>query len=445
MNNDSTEILEKAVIGCVLANPYNLNLLPNLDTGQFTNYRAKATWDAIRNLETANTLIDLATVSDELGRAGKLDGVGFAYLGECQYDVPSLDHAIEYAHLLRDKALRVRLLESIGDVVRAAQNGASGSDVLEMLHIALGEIQAKQDDSSKTIQKVITDRLRQIDLMLTEKSKGGRSLTGYETGVSKLDGFIGGWQPGIVSIVAARPGMGKSSFGLATADAATALGHGVHVFSLEDTEAAYADRTVARRSGVTAELIRSGGMIRSDYSNVVNAVSRMGTRPWLLDSRSGVSAQEIVRSVRRNVGENKTKVVIVDYIQLLSKRSGMTSHESLGESITTLADAAKQDGIAYVVMSQLNRGVEQRSDKRPQLSDLRESGSLEERAKCVVALYRGAYYGEPQDGIDYDAKREPRPSPDVFEKTIQLVILKNSNGQTGTVFAEWHGPTTTVR
>src|SRR5690606_23382996 len=124
---------------------------------------------------------------------------------------------------------------------------------------------------------------------------------------------------------------------------------------------------------------------------------------WLFDDRSGISAQEIVRSVRRHRKQNNTKVVIVDYIQLVAKPSPrMTAHEALSESITVFADAAKQDNVAYVVMSQLNREIERREDKRPQLSDLRESGSLEERSKCVVGLYRGAAYGKkPKKGVDY--------------------------------------------
>jgi replicative DNA helicase len=114
-----------------------------------------------------------------------------------------------------------------------------------------------------------------------------------------------------------------------------------------------------------------------------------------------------VRSVRRHRRANATNVVIVDYVQLVQRpHPRMSAHEALSEIVTTLADAAKQDRMAYVVMSQLNRGLEQRNDKRPQLSDLRESGSLEERAKCVIGLYRGSYYGAPTKGIDYDPSWE---------------------------------------
>jgi replicative DNA helicase len=179
---------------------------------------------------------------------------------------------------------------------------------------------------------------------------------------------------------------------------------------------------------------------------------KLGQRnSWLFDDRSGITADEIVRSVRRRKKDNRTKVVIVDYIQLVRKpHPRMSSHEALGETITTLADAAKQDGIAYVVMSQLNRELEKRDDKRPLLADLRESGSLEERSKCVVALYRGCVYGEPKRDIDFDCECPQNtkshyckpPSESEFESRVELHILKNSNGRTGKVTAHWHGPTT---
>lgn len=240
----------------------------------------------------------------------------------------------------------------------------------------------------------------------------------------------------------------NSSLGLATADASSAAGFGVHLFSLEDTEEAYADRTIARTSGVPAEALRNAKLERGHASDISRAMAGLKSRRWLVDGRSGLTADEIVRSARRHRKANGTCVVIVDYIQLIKRANPRQSpHEALTEIITTLADAAKQDRIAYVVMSQLNRGVEQRQDKRPLLSDLRESGSLEERCKCAVGLYRGSYYGEPIKGIDWDPDwkgRAWKPSDEEFKAQIQAIVMKNSNGRTGTVWGEWHGPTTRV-
>jgi replicative DNA helicase len=273
-------------------------------------------------------------------------------------------------------------------------------------------------------------------------------MTGYPTGVASLDETIGGWQAGIVSIVAARPGMGKSSLGLSTADAGSAAGFGVHLFSLEDTKEAYADRTMSRTSGVPAETMRNAQLNRGQCEDILRAHAKLRGRRWLVDGRSGLRADEIVRSVRRHRKGNDTRVVIVDYVQLVRKSNPRQSpHEALTEIITTLADAAKQDQLAYVVMSQLNREIEKRQDKRPQLADLRESGSLEERSKCVVGLYRGAQYGDPVKGIDWDPNWKGHayePDPVEFGGQAQVVVLKNSNGRTGTAWASWHGPTTSL-
>ena len=189
--------------------------------------------------------------------------------------------------------------------------------------------------------------------------------------------------------------------------------------------------------------MRNAELSRGDVEELSGTLRTLGRRKgWLLDSRSGITADEIIRSVRRRKRENGTKVVLVDYVQLVKKPPRVSPHEALTDIVTSFSDAAKQDGMAYVVMSQLNRELEKRTDKRPQLSDLRESGSLEERAKCVVGVYRGSVYGRPQKGIDWDPTKEREPTEGEFEQTAQLIVLKNSNGRTGLVRAKWHGPTT---
>lgn len=447
--------IEKSVIGAVLLRTDNLALLPSLETLDFVSPIARYAWNAIRELESNGLPIDLVTIADvaararaderdnERDRAQKAIEIQ-AYLGECALCVPTPDNACEYARRLKDNTLRRRVLESLSEVIQHARDAdATGAELLTMALAGVSILDAEQPEQARTIGDVIKRRMAQLDEIAREKAEGRRSLSGYPTGVAILDEKIGGWQPGIVSLVAARPGMGKSSLGLATIDGCTAAGFGGHVFSLEDTESAYADRVMARASGVPAETIRSGGLNRGQMQDMQAALPGVSRRAhWLFDDRSGVSANEIVRSVRRHKRANATKVVFVDYIQLVAKpHPRMTSHEAISENITTLADAAKQDGVAYVVGTQLNRKVEERPDKRPLLSDLRESGSLEERAKCVVGIYRGVVYGEPKKGVDYQISP---PSKDEYETQVQLLVLKNSNGKTGRVFAKWTGPTTRI-
>jgi replicative DNA helicase len=458
LDTDTISQLEMSVIGAILLHPDNLAVLPSLETDDFQNLRPKATWGAIRNLEAVRAPIDITTIGDELAKMGCLDQVGFDWLGRCALTVPTVTNAIEYANRLKDNALRWRLIQGLSAIVEAGRSGqATGAEMLGLTLATTSHLDAEQPEDASTIGDVVKRRIKQIEQVAADMAAGRTTMTGFKTGVEKLDEKIGGWQPGIVSIVAARPAMGKSSLGLATADACSKDGHGVHLFSLEDTEQSYADRALSRTSGVDAERIRSANLKGGDMGDMANAMRNLSRRQgWLFDGRSGITAAEIVRSVRRRKKKNGTRVVIVDYIQLVSKpHPRMSTHEALGETITTLADAAKHDGIAYVVMSQLNREIEKRDDKRPLLADLRESGSLEERAKCVVGIYRGAAYKlPPKRGVDFDCDCKPVPKDDktcvhtlgetAFQSQVQLHVLKNSNGRTGKVTASWHGPTTKV-
>jgi replicative DNA helicase len=442
---DSQFQLEQSVIGCVLVRPDCLALLPTIELDDFQHMKGRSCWEAIRRLEAQGRPIDTVTLGDELDSMGKLDAVGWDYIGSCSL-TPSAANATEYARRLRDARVHREVMDVFGQIQEASK-ASTGAELLTLALAGLSRLDAEQPEDASTIGDIVKRRVKQLEEIAAERLTGQRILTGYPTGVERLDEKIGGWPPGIVSIVAARPAMGKSSLGLATADACTAAGFGVHLFSLEDTEQAYADRTIARTSGVDAEKLRNADINRTEVEEVGKALRKLGQRKgWLVDGRSGVTADEIVRSVRRRKRENGTKVVIVDYIQLVKRPPRVSPHEALSDIITTFADAAKHDKLAYVVMSQLNREIEKRDDKRPQLSDLRESGSLEERSKCVVGVYRGSvYHSKPKDGVDFDSKKERAPAEEEFHRQVQLLVLKNSNGRTGKVTASWSGPTTTIR
>jgi replicative DNA helicase len=445
---DALRDLEASILGGIILRPDSLGELPRLEVDDFLDLRHRVVFTAMRNLEADGRPIDVVTVEAEIAKGEKSEAVGgYAFLGELALRVPTTDNVLEYARQVREASLSRRVLDALESVqARAAREVLSGGEVLSMALAALSRIDEDQPDEARPISDLVRKRLKQLDEIAEQRANGSQVLTGFPTGIANLDEKIGGVQPGIVTILAARPGAGKSSAGLSIADASSTAGFGVHLFSLEDTEEAYSDRTIARTSGVPADRLRNAALERQDIRDVTVAISKLRGRRWIVDGRSGITAEEIVRSVRRHKRANATNVVIVDYVQLVTKpHPRMTTHEALSEIVTTLADAAKQDRMAYVVMSQLNRGVEQRTDKRPQLSDLRESGSLEERAKCVIGLYRGSMYGKPVKGIDWDEKWEGHdwaPSDDEHKKQAQVLVLKNSNGRTGVAWAEWNGPTT---
>lgn len=446
----ATVDLEASVIGAVFTRrslDAVAELLASIDLADedFLPGKHRLIWRAMRGLEHDAIAVDPITVEARLDQEGFLEAAGgLTYLATVGMNIPTLDNALEYARQIRDRAVGRAALIAL-DEIRGqfrADSSASGAEVLSAILAATSGLDAEQPAEAMTIGQLAKLRAAQLERI----AAGTERSTGYPTGVEKLDEKIGGWQPGIVSLVAARPAMGKSSLAMSTADASSKAGVGAHVFSLEDTRAAYTDRALSRESGISSEDIRGCKHTNGSIADLGDAMGKLWRRKgWLVDDRSGLTADEIVRAVRRHARENGTKVVIVDYIQLLKWPAGAKgAHDAITANITTLADAAKRDGMAYVVLSQLNRQVEQRADKRPMLADLRESGSLEERAKCVVALYRGSYYdGGPVEGVDYP-HGERCPSDEEYKAQALCIVLKNSNGRTGEVLANWHGPTTRI-
>jgi len=445
VNREQLVRLEQSVIGAVLLDEGVFDLLYPTDARSFHDLRPRAVWEAFAVLRAAGKPIDPTTVEAQIAVGGKSTDWVPGYLGDCAYHVPTSRNAIEYAAQVREAALTRRVQESLSELLEEAKAGRlAGAELLSAALSGLSIIDADVPDEAHAIGELVAGRVKQLEQIAEEWATGRKTMTGFPSGIAKLDEMIGGWQPGIMTIVAARPGMGKSSLGLSTADACSKAGLGVHVFSLEDTRDSYSDRSISRTANVPAQSLRQCKINRDEMARTKTAVDDLRRRRgWIVDDRSGITADEIVRSARRHARENNTKVVIVDYIQRVKAPKRNSRHEELGDMALAFSDAAKQDRISYVVMSQLNRGVEQRGDKHPQLQDLRESGALEELAKCVVGLYRGAYYGDAVDGVDYKGWVN-KPTPEQWERRVELCILKNSNGQVGDIEASFDGPTTKI-
>lgn len=447
---------EAAVLGSVLNRPDALRRLDALEFHDFHHPRHQAIWSAILGVHGRHEPVDATTVAAELERTGKADVVGgIATLGMLMVSNHLTAENVEhYAATLQrhrvNRDLRLRAGEIIAAMdadENAGDDGFEGEAAVQWAVRHLQAIRTTERGAELTIGQIVTERLAQLDGIMAARARGESALTGLPTGVADLDRALGGYQPGIVTVIAGRPAMGKSAVMRSGADACSKVGIGAHVFSLEDTRDAYADRAMSSDSNVPATQIRQCDLKREDMIPLGVTIARLKARPhWLVDDRSGLTASDVVRSWRRAGEANGTKLVVVDYLQRLKKRdSRQSSHEHLGEAMAVLADAAKDDKIAVVVGCQLNRQVEQREDKRPMLSDLRESGSIEELAKCVIACYRGAYYGpNPVEGVDYGPD-DPVPSGADFDALLLLLVIKNSNGQTGQARAVWNGPTISAR
>lgn len=434
--------IERSLVATAMVNGWAAVSVVATEPREFFDLRLQVTWEAIRSIADRSEPVDVITVERELEKQGKRDAVGnllFDLMCDPLTTVPDWNAAeIRQAWLSRETR-RV-----CGEIAAVADK--DGAELLTDALRNLASLEANAPQQAESIGALVLERMGDLERIAGEKLQGKHVLTGQPTGIASLDAKIGGWQRGIVSIVAARPGMGKSSLGLATAFAHMGgKAGGCHVFSLEDVRASYTDRALSRLAGVSSEVIRSADYSREQIQCLGEAAQKLGkAKGWIVDDRSGLTGVDIVRAWRRELKSNETRTVIVDYLQIMRWPQGCRSdHEAITQNITTLADAAKTDRIACVVMSQLNRDLERREDKRPMLADLRGSGSVEERAKCAIGLYRGSYYGEPTEGVDYGSG-ERAPSKADFDARIDLLVLKNSNGENGSVRANWNGATTRI-
>ncbi len=452
---------EASVLGGVLLRRAALDepAVAALEVPDFYGPRHQAVWMAMRNLEATSQPIDPITVEVELQRLGKLDAVGgLAFLGELALITPTAERTADYAALVGKLSTRRKVIAACSDVLDRLyaadedDEDLNGSAAKTFAASVIQRVEVRSESTARTIGAVVKARLDQLDRIYEARQRGEDALTGVPTGIAALDEKLGGYQPGIVTIVAGRPGMGKSSVFLAGADAATAAGYGVHIFAFEDSEESLADRAMAGLSGVAAEAIRSMSINRGEMRQIGDALNALKARKrWLIEDRPSPYVDDIVRAARREQAANGTKLAIVDYVQLLRGPRGRKyrvadREQELSDIGTELMLAAREDGIAYLLGSQLNRDCERRDDKRPVVSDMRGSGTLEERAKCVVMVYRGSVYGPAVEGVDErrDGRGEYLPDGDEWARTMELLVEKNSNGRTGRVFATFDGPTMRV-
>ena len=438
---DTITQAEQALIGAMLIDPAVLDTVA-VSANEFRHPLAKACWLAASRLREDRKPIDPVTLESALEEA--LRGPSRAFLIDCIVTTPTASNADHYADIVRDEALRRRVLIAVSDVLAGAAE-MTGHDLLQRAQDAVTNIDAGSAlDGGVSMRESVRQRFDEYGRMAEARERGDITVTGLPTGLEALDKIIGGLQPGIVTIVCGRPGMGKSALSLGFAGHCAARELGVHVFSLEDSRDAYTDRAVSRLSMVPVTKIRGGGLNQNDMDGLRVANRQISAiQGWLIDERSNLTAADVIRSVRRRKAENRTRLVVVDYLQLMKHPRAERYDLRVAETVKQFQSAAKADGMAYVILSQLNRGNKERRDKRPVLSDLRDAGQIEEYAKCVIAVYRGAYHGDPVMGVDYE-KGEYVPTGNEWEQRIELLVLKNSNGETGTVVARWDGETTRV-
>lgn len=409
---------EQATLGAVLLDNRVLDeVLDEVAAEDFADERHRWVLEGMSALGSRGEPIDILTLRDELGRAGSLTRVGIDYLAELTTACPAATSAVHYARRVAEQATRRRL-------------GQAGRDIAALAEDADGEVEQLVAQAEAAVLGVSPERQgRQEEHILAgvraawsemERDIGRRVfVTGIPTGFTPLDRFTGGWQAQELTVLGARPSVGKTSLGLGFARRAAAAGFAVWVYSLEMSRKAVHQRVLIDEAGVDGWRLRTGRSDAVAYQRIARAISTIeGWRLWIDDTPS-LSVATLRHRVRRRVAEKRCDLVIVDYLGLMSPRVSdqrASQEVKVGNIALDLKALAKSTGVPMIACCQLSRASENRADRRPQLSDLRDSGNIEAHADLCMLLYR--------EGMN---------NPEVDASLTKLIVAKNRNGPVGDV------------
>ncbi len=415
---------EKSVLGAVLLDErhlYPLLIEEHLRPEHFYREQYGHVFAAMIGLYQSDHKIDHLTVSEALREQGKLEEVGGAEaIDELATWVPTAGHAREYGRIVRDNA-RMRALLTTSYEIQASvlSRDAPPRDLLERAERSVLEI--AQDERQKTFRSVAdilaeeTDKLHHLSIAKT-------ALTGTPSGFTDIDDVTGGFQPGNLIVIAARPSMGKSALVANIAENAALQGNPVALFSLEMSESELAQRFVASQSKTPGEQLRRGRVSEDRWQKSLDACNKLAEAPLWIDDSSDTGVLDIRAKARRlhHQVEGGLKLIIVDYLQLMRHEGRIESRvEQVGQISRGLKGLARELNVPVIALSQLSRAVEQRggSEKKPILSDLRESGQIEQDSDLVMFIYRDEYYNK-------ESERQGE---------ADIIIAKHRNGPVGEV------------
>jgi replicative DNA helicase len=417
---------ERSLVGCAL---FRSDAIREVDLApeDLADPRLRVVWEAMLALDRRGVPIDAVTLEAELAGGGKLVPIGgHAFLAELVADVPTADNIAHYADIVADRALQRRVRQALRDALSARHE--TGEEALSALCSLAGMVRGPRKEQGALMRDVIRQTFADLQEAEQRRARGEPPDDLLQTGFHDLDQLTGGFTRGALTLVGARPGMGKSAFLRQVADHVASGGGGVHYFSLEDRNRDLARRAIADRGNFDVRSLRTLEFRREEFAAMTRAADALHRCDrWFIDDTKGLSAAELVRRARRRMHELGTRLVVVDYVQCLSGRE-RDELERITNAVTVLSDFAGEENVVVLVASQLNRGVESREDKRPQLNDLRASGELEQRADMVLMLYRADYY-----------------DPDTSPGEAEVLVRKHKNGVTGTVQLNWSARSTAFR
>lgn len=420
-------LAEQAVLGSLFISPDKLITIREfIEADDFYKHSHKVIFQAMITLSDRNEAIDAATVRSILADQGDLQNIGgLSYIAELVSSVPTSANADYYAKIVAEKAMLRNIISRLTDSVNLAYNGETTSeDILAKAEQALIQI---NEHSNRTGFRKISDVLKVNYENLEIRSQQKGDVTGLPTGFRDLDKITTGLHPDQLIILAARPAVGKTAFVLNIAqNVGTKQNKPVAIFSLEMGAESLVDRMLAAEGLVDSHALRTGQLTEQDWNNVTIAQGALAEAPIYIDDTPGIKITEIRARSRKLAQEVEggLGLIVIDYLQLITGTRPENRQQEVSEISRQLKILAKELKVPVIALSQLSRGVEQRQDKRPVLSDIRESGSIEQDADIVAFLYRDDYYRRDTDEENDDT---------VEDNTIEVILEKNRAGARGTV------------
>lgn len=415
---------EQAVLGSMLTDKEAVvSAIEVLKPEDFYREDNRAIYSSILSLYAKPEPIDIITVKAELVENGKFESVGgLEYLASLPDKVPTTANVDRYIKIVEEKSILRNLIRVSNEIITLGYGETEEVDaIMDQAEKKIFELMQKKNQKGYTpIKDILIETFAEIERLYNQKGH----ITGVPTGFADLDQITSGLHNSDLILIAARPAMGKSAFALnIAANAAVRNGTAVAVFGLEMSKEQMVNRILCSEAMVDSQKVRTGKMEEADWVKLASALGPLSEAPIYIDDTPGISIMEIRAKCRKLKLEKDIGLVVIDYLQLIqgTGKRGASREQEISEISRSLKILAKELNVPVVALSQLSRAAEQRQDHRPMLSDLRESGAIEQDADIVMFLYRDDYY-----------------NPDSEKKNVaEVIISKHRNGSTGTVELLW--------
>ena len=417
---------EQAVLGSMLTDKDAVNAaIETLKEDAFYREDNRAIYQAIINLYSKSEPIDIITLKDELESMDKFEQVGgYEYLASLPDKVPTTANVQKYIKIVEEKAILRNLIKTANEIIELGYDPAEDvEDIMDNAEKKIFDImQSKNQKGYTPIKDVLVESFTKLEELYNRK----QYITGVPTGFVELDYKTAGLHGSELILVAARPAMGKTAFALNIATNAALRGNApVAIFSLEMSKDQLVNRILCSEAMVDSNKVRTGKLEEDDWVKLAGAIGPLSESEIYIDDTPGISVMEIRTKCRKLKMEKNIGLVVIDYLQLVqgSNKRQASREQEISEISRSLKILAKEINVPVIALSQLSRAVEQRPDHRPMLSDLRESGAIEQDADIVMFLYRDDYYNKESEKKDI----------------AEVIIAKQRGGQTGTVELLWMG------